>query len=155
MNPLGRHIAIAGAMLIPIAQVSAQAPDSASGRQAVAQTSAGPRIMAQNRYFAKPGKAEEVYAWRQHASDVLRQLGLNVGQVFRGGGGEQPDAVWQVVIDSATLVREARIAQESLEFQEVMRRMATLVRRIENGNYLQRRLVVDVKDSAAVRLRPH
>ena len=103
--------------------------------------------MVQNRYFAKPGKAEEVYAWRQHASDVLRQLGLSSGQVFRGAGGDQPDAVWQVTLDSATLVREGQIAQRSPEFQEVMRHMATLIRRFESANYLERRLVVDVKDT--------
>ena len=112
--------------------------------------------MVQNRYFAKPGKAEEVYAWRQHASDVLRQLGLSSGQVFRGAGGDQPDAVWQVTLDSATLVREAQIAQRSPEFQEVMRHMVTLIRRFENAHYVERRLVVDVKDTlSTVHSPPH
>jgi hypothetical protein len=112
--------------------------------------------MVQNRYFAKPGKAEEVYAWRLHAADVLRQLGLSSGQVFRGTGGDQPDAVWQLTLDSATFVREGQIAQRSPEFQEVMRHMATLTRRFENANYLERRLVVEVTDTlSTVRDLPH
>ena len=33
-------------------------------------------ILVQNQYFPKPGKEEEVYQWRLHASDVRIKLGL-------------------------------------------------------------------------------
>jgi hypothetical protein len=121
----------------------AQARDTVAVRSPSSQATGGPRLLVQNRYYAKPGKAEEVYAWRQHASTVLQRLGLQNGIALRGPGGNEPDAVWQIVLDSAVLLREARIAMEDPEFQSVMRHMNTLIRRFESGVYLQRRLQVE------------
>jgi hypothetical protein len=41
------------------------------------------RFIVQNNYWALPGKAEEVFQWRIHASDVRERLGLPRGQVLR------------------------------------------------------------------------
>ena len=122
---------------------TAQARDSVPERSPSSPATGGPRLLVQNRYYAKPGKANEVYAWRQHASTVLQRLGLHTGIALRGPGGNEPDAIWQIVLDSAVLVREARIAMENPEFQSVMRHMNTLVRRFESGVYSQRRLQVE------------
>ena len=42
-----------------------------------------PRLVVQNYYYAKPGKAEEVYHWRLHASEVRAGLGLAPGRVLK------------------------------------------------------------------------
>ena len=44
------------------------------------------RFIVQNNYWALPGKAEEVFQWRIHASDVRERLGLPRGQVLRREG---------------------------------------------------------------------
>jgi hypothetical protein len=107
------------------------------------------RIVHQNRYYARPGKADEVYAWRLHACDVLTQLGLHAGHVFRGAGGAEPDAVWQIELDPETAAREGRIAQDSPAFQEVMKHMGTLIRRFEHSTLREERLIVDDKTTSA------
>jgi hypothetical protein len=43
-------------------------------------------IVEQTSYFALPGKAEDVYRVRLHASDVLEKLGLPRGHVLRRQG---------------------------------------------------------------------
>ena len=106
-------------------------------------TITSPIFLARNKYFAKTGKSDEVYAWRKHASDVLADLHLHNGRVLRGPGGDEPDAIWEIELDSATLIRESRVAAASPEFQAVMQHMGTLVRRFESATYRRRRLFVD------------
>lgn len=155
MLPLIRHrrlLAVAVSAMVAACAGPAHAalvPRELSGPPH-SQRESAPRRLVQNRYYAKPGKGEEVYAWRLHASDVLRKLGLHAGVVLRGPGGEAPDAVWQVVLDSAELVQEGRVARENPEFQEVMRHMGSLIRRFEGGTYLERRLDVEPSDSGTV-----
>lgn len=96
------------------------------------------RIVVQNRYYAKPGREEEVYQWRIHASDVLEQLGLPRGQVFRGSGGDQPDAVWQLELEPAAYERVIKRQAEVMEqFEPVMEHMGTLVRFFEKNRYVE------------------
>lgn len=113
----------------------------------------GPRLLVQNRYYAAPGKAREVYEWRLHASAVLRALGLHSGEVFHGDGGAEPDAIWQLTLDSATLMREARVARTNPEFQKVMEHMGTLTRRFESGIYREQRLDVETTGGDTATLR--
>ena len=40
---------------------TAQARDTVTTRSPSTQATGGPRLLVQNRYYAKPGKAEEVY----------------------------------------------------------------------------------------------
>ena len=148
MNPYRTQVslvvlAFGGAIAVAPSPLAAQRRDSTTTSNPIGMATSGPRVLVQNRYYAKPGKENEVYEWRLHASEVLRQLGLQSGTVFRGPGGHQPDAVWQIVADSATLVREGRVALESPEFKAVMRHMETLVRRFESGGYLERRVNVE------------
>src|ERR1700736_5322862 len=103
------------------------------------------RIVGQNRYYAKTGKAEEVYQWRLHACDVLNQLGLHSGHVFRGAGGVEPDVVWQIELDPETFAREGQIERDSHAFQEVMEHMGTLIRRFERSRLREERLFVNDK----------
>lgn len=94
------------------------------------------RIVYQNRYYAKPGKEEETYRWRLHASDVLEELGVPRGQVFRGAGGGQPDVIWQLELDPAAADRANKRAGEvKKQFDPVMEHMATLVRFFESSRY--------------------
>jgi hypothetical protein len=76
---------------------------------------------------------------------VLKQLGLQPGHVFRGAGGDEPDAVWQVELDPETAAREGKIAQDSPQFKEVMAHMGTLIRRFEHSTFREERLIVDDK----------
>src|SRR5580658_5787903 len=46
-------------------------------------------IVEQTSYFALPGKAEDVYRVRLHASDVLEKLGLPRGHVLRRQGNSE------------------------------------------------------------------
>ena len=94
------------------------------------------RIVAQNWYFAKPGNAGDVYKLRLHACDVLLRIGVAPGEVFRGRGGSEPDALWQVEFASRDAAREARrrVAASS-EFTAVQERMGKLIRRFETSLY--------------------
>jgi hypothetical protein len=46
-------------------------------------------VVEQTSYFALPGKAEDVYRVRLHASDVLEKLGLPRGHVLRRQGNSE------------------------------------------------------------------
>jgi hypothetical protein len=96
------------------------------------------RIVFQNRYYAKPGKAEEVYQWRLHASDVRVQLGLARGQVFRGAGGDEPDAIWQLELSPAEAAAElAQMKKVRTQFDPVAEHMSTLLRHFERRRYVE------------------
>jgi hypothetical protein len=112
------------------------------------------RVVVQNRYYAKAGKAEEVYQWRVHACDVLVQLGLNPGHVFRGTGGVEPDAVWQVELDPENVARETQIERDSPAFQEVMEHMGKLIRRFERSRFREERLFVNEKPDQPLAQKP-
>lgn len=85
---------------------------------------------------------------------MLSQLGLHAGHVFRGMGGGEPDAVWQVELDPETAAHEGRTAQDSPAFQEVMKHMGTLIRRFEHSTFQEERLIVDEKGTAPANQQP-
>ncbi len=94
--------------------------------------------MFQNRYWAKPGKADEVFAWRVHASDVMVEMGLPRGRVFRGAGGDEPDAIVQLEIapDQEEQIMRAQREHQEL-FRPVMEHMETIARRFESSRYCE------------------
>ena len=94
------------------------------------------RLLAQNRYFAKRGSANEVYELRLHACGVVKRIGVPPGEVFRGRGGVEPDAVWQVEFANREAARESRRkVLADPEFISVQQRMGTLIRRFESSLY--------------------
>lgn len=94
------------------------------------------RFLAQNRYYARPGKARDVYELRLHACDLLDRIGVPRGQVFRGRGGGEPDVIWQVDFASREAAREARRkVSANAEFTAVQERMGRLIRRFEASLY--------------------
>jgi hypothetical protein len=109
---------------------------AASGRPALAQQKQG--FIVQNNYWALPGKAEEVYQWRIHASDVRERLGLPRGQVLRRQSNSEnlPDVIWQMdFLNEADRVNDVKI-MEAGGFQEVVKHMTTLTRRFESSRWL-------------------
>ena len=105
-------------------------------------TAAAEPIVVQNFYYALPGKADEVYRWRLHASEVRARLGLAVGRVLRrtpASPGETedadlPDVVWECEYPNAK-ARTADIARldASGEFKPVEAHMDTLVRQFRRA----------------------
>jgi hypothetical protein len=108
----------------------------------VPATAAGKAIVVQNFYYALPGKADEVYRWRLHATEVRARLGLVVGRVLRrtpvsgadGEDAELPDVVWECEYPNAQ-ARAADVARlgASREFDEVEAHMQTLIRRFRRA----------------------
>ena len=102
----------------------------------------GKAIVVQNFYYALPGKADEVYRWRLHASEVRAQLGLAVGRVLRrtpASGAdvedtELPDVVWECEYPNAK-ARAADLARldASRGFDSVEAHMQTLIRRFRRA----------------------
>jgi hypothetical protein len=91
------------------------------------------RFIVQNNYWALRGKAEEVFQWRIHASDVRERLGLPRGQVLRRQGNSEtlPDVIWQMEYQhEAERLADVKVA-DGPEFQEVIKHMNTLTRRFE------------------------
>jgi hypothetical protein len=103
----------------------------------------GEPIVVQNFYYALPGKAEEVYQWRLHASEVRARLGLAVGRVLRltstGGAkdAELPDVVWECEYPNAA-ARAADLAKldASTEFDAVEAHMRRLIRQFRRGVFI-------------------
>jgi hypothetical protein len=94
------------------------------------------KFLGQDRYFALPGKAEEVYQWRLHACDVLEKIDVPRGFVFRGPGGSAPDVVWQYEFPDRETARQLhRKVMAAPEFKPVMEHMGTLIRRFEGSLY--------------------
>ncbi len=97
------------------------------------------RIVVQNYYYAKPGKADEVFQWRLHASDVREKLGLPRGRVLRHVGEperDKPDVVWECEYpDEAAREEDVRILSSKREFDDVMKHMGTLIQRFERAIY--------------------
>ena len=93
-------------------------------------------IVVQNYYYARPGKAEETYQWRLHASEVRVRLGLPRGRILRRvlvgdsiPSPDLPDVIWECEYSSVE-ARNADIARldRSPEFADVERHMDTLIR---------------------------
>jgi hypothetical protein len=94
------------------------------------------RVLFQNRYWAQPGMADEVYRWRLHATDVQAEMGLRRGRVLRGAGGLEPDVVWQIELTPEQSAEFGRIEKEKMAtFQPVKDHMRTLIRRFESSSY--------------------
>jgi hypothetical protein len=101
---------------------------------------AGSTIVEQTSYFALPGKAEDVYRVRLHASDVLEKLGLPRGHVLRRQGNSEtlPDVMWLVEYpDEAAHQRSLKIRLESPEFKAVRDEMKTLISHADLGIWEQ------------------
>ena len=105
-------------------------------------TRSGKRIVVENYYYARPGKAEEVYQWRLHASDVRAKLGLPKGRVLKrvsqpAGGPDStdlPDVVWECEYPSLAARNDdvERLGKRA-EFEQVEKHMDTLIRRFERA----------------------
>lgn len=95
-------------------------------------------IIVQNYYYAKPGKAEEVYSWRIHASDVREKLGLRRGRVLRriGDSTKQPDVIWECEYPNGA-IREAelKVLENNGEFNEVVKHMETLIAHFDRTSW--------------------
>jgi hypothetical protein len=113
-----------------------------NGRPALAQQNQ--RFIVQSNYWALPGKAEEVYQWRMHASDVRERFGLQRGQDFRRQGNSEtlPDVIHQLeYLNEAERMNDtiaSRGPSAAQEYQEVLKHMMTLVRRFETSVWLPR-----------------
>lgn len=97
-------------------------------------------IIVQNYYYALPGKAEEVFELRQHASEVRAKLGLRRGRVLRRISAPKsednagPDVIWECDYPSQA-AREKDVARlsQSAEFEEVEKHMDTLLRKFDRA----------------------
>jgi hypothetical protein len=93
-------------------------------------------VIEQTEYWAKPGKAEEVYRWRLHACDVREKIGLPRGRVFRrqGDSATLPDVVWQIEYpNEVARQHDLKVRAESPEFKAVRDHMDALIRNFERG----------------------
>jgi hypothetical protein len=132
------------ALLIPLVVLAAWSCPVIDARtlSGAPATVAGKAIVVQNFYYALPGKADEVYRWRLHASEVRTRLGLAIGRVLRrtpasgadAEDAELPDVVWECEYPNAK-AREADLARldGSREFDPVEAHMQTLIRRFRRA----------------------
>ena len=89
-------------------------------------------VVAMNFCYAKPDKADEVYRWPLHASDVRARLGFPRGRGLRrlDKTGELADRVWEGDYPSReACARDYAAINASPEFQAVERHMETPLRR--------------------------
>jgi hypothetical protein len=114
-----------------------------TGSRADEKVRPGGPVVVQNFYYALPGKADEVYRWRLHASEVRARLGLAVGRVLRRSAtpgeeadGELPDVVWECEYADAK-ARAADVArlEASHAFDAVEDHMQTLIRGFRRAVY--------------------
>jgi hypothetical protein len=99
-------------------------------------------IVVQNFYYALPGKVDEVYRWRLHASEVRGRLGLAVGRVLKRtqqsaadlNNAELPDVVWECEYPNVA-ARDADVARldGSREFESIEAHMQTLIRQFHRA----------------------
>lgn len=141
-NPMSTTSSLA--LLVPLFLLATRiCPDSdARSLSDTPATAAGKVIVVQNFYYALPGKADEVYRWRLHASEVRARLGLAVGRVLRRtppSGHETedadlPDVVWECEYPNAE-ARAADVARldASREFEPVEAHMQTLIRQFRRA----------------------
>ncbi|MBD2705853.1 hypothetical protein IC229_34970 [Spirosoma sp. BT702] len=90
-------------------------------------------ILVQNHYYPKPGKEDEVYKWRLHASEVRSKLGLPKGRVLKklnGTGG--PFVIWECEYPSPEArQKDVAVLDQSEEFKQVQAHMTTLLDKFE------------------------
>jgi hypothetical protein len=107
------------------AQQTSPAPQQADGHR---------RVLAQNRYYAKPGQAAAVLATRLEASAIRKTLGLPAGAVFlaQGDPGEGPTVVWECEFPTVEAREADRARAEAAPaFAAVQRRMRDLTVKVE------------------------
>ncbi|MFL6603559.1 MAG: hypothetical protein ACJ8R9_19840 [Steroidobacteraceae bacterium] len=91
------------------------------------------RIVVENYYYALPGKSQEVYELRLHASEVRASLGLPRGRVLRrmqdATKSTLPDVIWECEYPT-TAAREDDVAAlgHSQEFSHIEKKMDSLLR---------------------------
>ncbi|GAC1646505.1 MAG: hypothetical protein NVS9B15_04590 [Acidobacteriaceae bacterium] len=94
------------------------------------------KYLVQLRYWAKPGKADEVYRVRVQATAVLERLGAPHGSLLRGSGEGSPDVIWQGEFPDRESARKPHFAAKTdPEFKKVSEEMAPLCSRIEGSFY--------------------
>ena len=99
-------------------------------------------IVVQNYYYALPGRAEEVFELRLHASELRAKLGLPRGRVLRrtsapkGEDNAGPDVIWECDYPSRAARQEdiARLSQ-SAEFDQVEKHMDGLLRKFDRAEF--------------------
>jgi hypothetical protein len=99
-------------------------------------------IVVQNYYYALPGKAQEVFELRLHASEVRAKLGLRRGRVLRRISAPKsednagPDVIWECDYSSQA-AREKDVARlsQSAEFDQVEKQMDTLLRKFDRAEF--------------------
>ncbi len=96
------------------------------------------KIIVHNYYWAKEGKIDEVYTHRLYASEVRKKLGLAVGNVLKRSenDGELAHVIWECEYSSEEARREdVRKLTESGAFDEVTKKMKTLISKFDRGVY--------------------
>jgi hypothetical protein len=96
------------------------------------------RVLFQNRYYALPGKADDVLRVRLAACAVLAKFHQPFGRVYRLAGGEGPDVVWDVESDPETAFATRNAKNEPAlraEFDRATAEMPSLLRRFEQSIY--------------------
>ncbi len=90
-------------------------------------------ILVQNSYYPKAGKAEEVYQWRLHASEVRAKLGLPKGRVLKKiSNNEGPYVLWICEYSSLEArEKDVKLIDQSEEFKKVQEHMGTLIEKFE------------------------
>jgi ketosteroid isomerase-like protein len=94
-------------------------------------------IVVQNIYYPKPGKDDEVYQWRLHASDVRAKLGLPYGRVLKKISGDATYfVVWECDYPSpAAREADVKALDQSAEFTKVQEHMGTLIQKFERNTW--------------------
>jgi ketosteroid isomerase-like protein len=95
-------------------------------------------IVVHNHYYPKPGKGDEVFEWRLHASEVRAKLGLPAGRVLKKVSGEgSDDVIWECEYPSMA-AREADVQalDQADEFKEVQTHMTSLIDKFHRDVWL-------------------
>ena len=96
------------------------------------------KIIVMNQYWAKDGMIQEVYEHRLYASQVRKNLGLNVGRVLltTETDNESAHVIWECEYSSIEARnRDTQLLMESGQFDEVMDKMGTLIDDFERTIY--------------------
>lgn len=96
------------------------------------------KIVVLNQYWAKEGKIEEVYKHRLYASEIRKKLGLAVGRVLLNTklDGESPHVIWECEYSSIEArEKDTKLLIESGQFDDVMKKMRTLIDKFKRRIY--------------------
>ncbi len=97
------------------------------------------KTIVQLRYWAKPGKADEVAALALRAADVRVKLGSPRGILLRGNTEGVPDIVYQVELSELQTATGAQITvRGSPELESLWKQIVPLLIRYENAVYEER-----------------